>query len=589
MSAAIAEQLRRLFTGGTVAGLGEVALLERFITRRDPAAFEALVARHGPMVLGICRRLLREPHDIEDAFQATFLVLVRRAGSLRRREALGPWLYGVAYRVAMRARARAAAGPDLSPGIDPPDGRETGPDAAAERSDDASALHEEVARLPESYRAPVVLCYFEGLTHDEAAQQLHWPVGTVRGRLARARDRLRSRLERRGVGPAALAFGPAATHLPVVPPALLESATRLANVGSFRALPAPGVVSLAQGAINMMVWSQLRTSAVLAVGLVVLGAGIVWSAGQGAGSQRKPANERPAPVNPRVRPQPEPARGNQSPPEPAKGKRQPPLDRTDLPMLGDEDTTAKIRVALENYDKELKSLTDAFTEQEAHLGLLQAQIEAIEAEMTEVEGVMVKVKHGLEAPVGAGRDIDAYEKNVKELKLSLQETMKEAARARLRLDDTRRRLNDLKSRPRPSERVEVQIGDKLIIEVVEALPGRPISGERVVRADGKISLGFYGELYVAGMTPMEIKEKVIYRMRKFLPDEVLGLVEAGEGGKVLAIPPRDSNRVFVDIEPHPSTDAPEIVPRTSTPPVDIRPWTPSGHGGRRSGLNQRPQ
>src|SRR4051794_12021714 len=99
---AVLRQMRRLFDGSSVAGMTEGQLLERFVGRRDEAAFEALVARHGPMVLGVCRRVLSDPNDVEDAFQATFLVLVKKAGTLRRRDLLGNWLYGVAFRVAAR-------------------------------------------------------------------------------------------------------------------------------------------------------------------------------------------------------------------------------------------------------------------------------------------------------------------------------------------------------------------------------------------------------------------------------------------------------------------------------------------------------
>jgi RNA polymerase sigma factor (sigma-70 family) len=199
--------LRQLFGAGTAVGLTDRQLLERFACGSGPsdsttAAFETILARHGSMVLAVCRQILGDPHAVEDAFQATFLVLVRRARSLRLREggSLGPWLHGVAYRTAMKSRkisARrqvrerrvAAAVSELT--------------STPTESDDLRFLvHEEVNRLPAKYRAPVVLCYFEGRTHDEAAAALHWPVGTVRGRLARARDLMRSRLTRRGVAPA---------------------------------------------------------------------------------------------------------------------------------------------------------------------------------------------------------------------------------------------------------------------------------------------------------------------------------------------------------------------------------------------------
>ncbi|MBY0397513.1 MAG: RNA polymerase subunit sigma-70, partial [Thermoleophilia bacterium] len=153
--------IERVYDGATVAGLSEGQLLDRFVRRGDPVAFEAIVARHGPMVLGVCRRFLRDPNDVDDAFQATFLVLVRKAGSLRRRELLGNWLYGVALRVAKRARAAASARPE-------PDGFEALVAPEAPEAMDP-AVFEEVGHLPDKYRAPVVLCYLEGLTHDEAA------------------------------------------------------------------------------------------------------------------------------------------------------------------------------------------------------------------------------------------------------------------------------------------------------------------------------------------------------------------------------------------------------------------------------------
>ena len=192
--------LGRIFRGETVAGLSEWQLLERYLECRDEVAFEALVARHGPMVLGVCRRMLADRTDVEDAFQATFLVLVRRARHLGPRDAIGPWLYGVATRVAMRARSEAARRRRVQPLTS---------EVAAVVDDRSTAdreigevLDQELSRLPSKYRHPIVLCYLEGQTHEEAARQLKWPIGTVKGRLARARDLLQSRLVRRGLTPA---------------------------------------------------------------------------------------------------------------------------------------------------------------------------------------------------------------------------------------------------------------------------------------------------------------------------------------------------------------------------------------------------
>src|SRR5262249_32981962 len=152
------------------------------------AAFAALVARHGPMVLGVCRRVLRDERDVEDAFQATFLVLVRRAGAIRDGDRVGRWLHGVAHRVAMRARAHSARRFVHEQPVADPIERGAGVPASedAERRELALIVDEEVMRLPSTLQAPVVLCYLEGMSHDEAARRLRWPVGTVRSRMARA-------------------------------------------------------------------------------------------------------------------------------------------------------------------------------------------------------------------------------------------------------------------------------------------------------------------------------------------------------------------------------------------------------------------
>src|SRR5262249_19762762 len=158
----------------------------------DQAAFAELVGRHGRLVHNLCLRILRDVHDAEDAFQATFLVLAKKAGVIRKRDSVSSWLYGVAYRIAVRAKAQGRSVSELaSEGIDM---------AQPDPSNDAAwrelcpLLDGELERLPEKYKAPLLLCYFEGKSNDEAARLLHWPAGTVKGRLARARELLRRRL-----------------------------------------------------------------------------------------------------------------------------------------------------------------------------------------------------------------------------------------------------------------------------------------------------------------------------------------------------------------------------------------------------------
>lgn len=221
--------LRTAFTSGSVAGLTDAQLLDRFLQGRDDgASFEALLTRHGPMVLGVCRALLRDEHAADDAFQATFLVLVRRAGSVRVGDSLGRWLYGVAHKVAVQSRRQMALRNHRERTINAASGE---PDAnrssdTAESADLRAAIHEELARLPESTRAAIVLCHLEGLTHEEAAMRLGWPVGTVRSRLARGRDRLRARLTRRGLAPSVPILG--LNVSPMVPGRLVAATGRAA-------------------------------------------------------------------------------------------------------------------------------------------------------------------------------------------------------------------------------------------------------------------------------------------------------------------------------------------------------------------------
>jgi RNA polymerase sigma factor (sigma-70 family) len=221
--------VRTVFSAGTFAGESDGQLLARFATRGGDTAelaFSALVERHGPMVLRVCRAILRDEHDAQDAFQATFLVLARKAGALWARDSLGPWLYGVAFRTASCARSAAI----VRRGHERRAAERTTPVVVAEedRDDLGRVVHEEIRRLPERYRRPILLCYFEGLTHDQAASRLAWPVGTVRSRLARARERLRTRLTRRGIAPDAGYLPVLSFRLGSLPSALLDPTVKAA-------------------------------------------------------------------------------------------------------------------------------------------------------------------------------------------------------------------------------------------------------------------------------------------------------------------------------------------------------------------------
>src|SRR5437870_5510357 len=217
----------RKFVGRRSSGEGSDAhVLGRFTALGDEEAFRALVERFGPMVLGVCRRMLRHEEDAEDAFQATFLVFARKAGTLRDPERVSSWLYGVACRTAARAKVEAAKRRVHERQVMNAT-RETKEEV--DWSDVRPILDEEIRRLPAKYRLPFLLCYLEGHTNEEAAEKLGCPKGTVLSRLAWARQRLRDRLTRRGLtlSTAALAGGLAdQTAWAAVPPALLNATVK---------------------------------------------------------------------------------------------------------------------------------------------------------------------------------------------------------------------------------------------------------------------------------------------------------------------------------------------------------------------------
>jgi len=296
-------QLGRIFGRGTVAGLSEATLLGRFVSDRDETALAAIVARHGPMVLGVCRRLLRDEHDVEDAFQATFLVLVRRAGAIRDGDRVGPWLYGVAHRVAVRARANTARR-QVHERTSEAVVREAPapPPADAAQPELRTVLDDELARLPDWMRIPLVLCYLEGLTHEEAAQRLGWRIGTVRSRMARARDRLRRRLSRHGFP------GDEATLTALLAPQTISTtlldATVSASLGYASRSAASAVTSttaaaLAQGVLNAMMIAKLKFLGAAALVCLVAVAGVQTYALQfgGMGPTQAPTSEKPPAKN----------------------------------------------------------------------------------------------------------------------------------------------------------------------------------------------------------------------------------------------------------------------------------------------------
>jgi len=280
--------IRSLVAANSNTRLSDRHLLERFVHDREEAAFTALVRRHGPLVLRVCRRVLQDWHASEDAFQATFLVLARRAASIRKQQSLSSWLHGVAWRVALKARSRAKK--PLPPGR-----KESNAEPAADVTlrELRLVLDEELRRLPDRYATPLLLCYLEGKTRDEAAQQLGWPLGTFNSRLDRGRELLRGRLIRRGLelgtvlGAAALVERSDAAILSA---ALIEHTTRGSlefAAGRATLHVSAQAVALAEGLRTTLVATHWKLVGVAALLLGLLGSGAgVWLQEQASAQDR---------------------------------------------------------------------------------------------------------------------------------------------------------------------------------------------------------------------------------------------------------------------------------------------------------------
>jgi RNA polymerase sigma factor (sigma-70 family) len=274
----VLKHLQRTLVPADGCALTDGQLLARFAAGGDEAAFAALLRRHGPMVLGVCRRTLRHEQDAEDAYQATFLVLARKAGSLRRREGIGSWLYGVAYRTARGARRLRARRSAVERQVDELPHPAVEP---AEPQDWRPLLDRELNRLPERLRAPVVLCELEGKSRSEAARELGLPEGTLSSRLATARRVLARRLAR-PVGAPAPACVPPALFLSTTKAAVLLMSGR-AGVAAVASAP---VAALTEGVLKTMYLAKLKTVAVVVVcGVAALGlgtGGVLYQARAGA-------------------------------------------------------------------------------------------------------------------------------------------------------------------------------------------------------------------------------------------------------------------------------------------------------------------
>jgi RNA polymerase sigma factor (sigma-70 family) len=269
-------------------------LLERFTTRGDQTAFARLVERHGPLVLSVCRRILRHAEDAEDAFQAAFLVLARKAGSIAKYDSVASWLYKVAYRIAVRARAGKSRRLDLEkralrPGMPP-----ALVDAACREL--GRVIDEEVQKLPEKYRAAILLCYLQGQTNEEAARQLRWPTGTVKIRLLRARELLRKRLVRRGLdlSAAVLTVMLLESSVLALPPALAATTVAAAAAGA----SSVAITGLVSASLKKMCLTKLKVALAVLLTVLVVTLADGLARGDAAPPDAPPAKERKPDTSP---------------------------------------------------------------------------------------------------------------------------------------------------------------------------------------------------------------------------------------------------------------------------------------------------
>jgi RNA polymerase sigma factor (sigma-70 family) len=408
----VAHQLRTLWTVGVGAEADDAALIARFLSRRDDAAevaFRLLVERHGPMVQRVCRQVIGDSHIAQDAAQAVFLVFARKAGSIRIDTTTAPWLHGVARRVAAKARSRVAA-------------RRAGEERAAvaiaavrtevstTRDEiDWEAVHDEVARLPEKYRTPIVLCYLEGLTYEETARRIGCPVGTVRVRLSRARDRLRKRLTRRGFGPALhVLSGESDEARQWVPPALaagwvekvVQSAvTWEASRAVSGTVPALAL-TLSEEVIRMMTLAKWKAVAVMAAVALTSAGALVFAAGGSGQAQKEPGRGVFTPPAAKVAPTP---------------VRVPPTEKDDRQRLLE---TARKRLQTQRaYYEEGRITIDRYLDASqqlfsAELGLSrtpETRAAAAKAHLDRLDEIVTRERAELEAGRGTSADVSEAE------------------------------------------------------------------------------------------------------------------------------------------------------------------------------------
>jgi RNA polymerase sigma factor (sigma-70 family) len=430
-------QLETLFNLGALRELSDGQLLEKFSSGRSEVAevaFEELVERHGPMVLRVCRAQLDDPHDTQDAFQATFLILVKRARSLWVRDSLGPWLHQVAFRTAASARSAAARrrgherrAAEMATCVD---GHEDRSSSELER-----VIHEEIDRLPECYRVPIVLCDLEGHTCEEAARRMGRPIGTVKSWRFRGRARLRDRLIRLRLAPsvalgAAFPLEPALTTLPQ---AAVRTVVRALSDWMTAGEVSASVRRLVEGVLKTMFLSKLRTTATAVFATAVLTAGLGAVAWVAADESKKPADgTKTATLRPAVTDEYQPNSHALKEPGDDWALTLPEAIRIGVEnadgirviSIGENGTPSKIAprsrgVDVEQFKAEAMAHVRSIEQQYWNLAQANVQFRAAETAVTTAEGFVTRLTAEQKVGLATLADLDEASQRLEQFKLDL--------------------------------------------------------------------------------------------------------------------------------------------------------------------------
>jgi RNA polymerase sigma factor (sigma-70 family) len=536
----VVRYVRQLAAAHLAEAVPDEQLLERYARRRDEAAFAALVRRHGPLVLGACRRVLRDGHAAEDVFQATFVVLARKAAAAQRPRALGPWLYGVATRTALKVRGRDARRRTAERQAAVADGAADAPDGLLWR-DLRPVLDEAVAALPEHFRVPFVLHHLEGATVAEVARRLGCPQGTVAARLARAKERLRGRLAHRGLTASAAALTALLSQQAApagVPAALVVSTATAATVAAGpQVIGAATAAALTQGGVQAMFLTKVKVTAALLLVAGVAWAGVGWFGPATAGGGPVAVAEERAVAN----------GGQGVTPKAA------PRGGAGVKRLNDDANASDFRRSTAAQPIPAGGWADENPPDRAAILRALPKVKGVpyvyEESRDDLEFTVEKVSDQVAEPryyplIGPARLRTSHYKCTVYFTETIQSSYPFPFQSKRRrvvtvfidrdqlVVDAAPNVPDGEGQPATPPAQVIGPPDVLRIETEEGLLPQPLFGPHLVRPDGTVGLGTYGAAYVAGLTADQAREVIAHVLHAGLDAEEVALEAVREGLRV---------------------------------------------------------